>query len=241
MAAAMLLSRMKTGAPEIFATVQGEGTSAGVPSVFVRLAECNLRCTWCDTKYTWDWASHDKKVETIELAIDDVAERARAEAGDGVRNAVFTGGEPLLQQDELAQLAARLKADGFRIEVETNGTIAPTEAMSAVVDQWNVSPKLASSGNGERARHRPTALAWFAARESAVFKIVQTAEADFAETEELVAALGVAKDRVVLMPEGTEPGALAERSRALADTCRKNGYRLGTRLHVFLWGQERGR
>jgi organic radical activating enzyme len=237
----MLLSRMKSGAPEIFATVQGEGISAGVPSVFVRLAECNLRCTWCDTKYTWDWANHDRATETIELAIDDVAARALAEAGAGVRNAVFTGGEPLLQQDELAGLGAALRVRGFRIEIETNGTIVPSTAMADVVDQWNVSPKLASSGNTERARHRPNALAWFAERPSAVFKIVQTSEADFAETSELVAALGVPKNRIVLMPEGTDPTTIAERSRALADTCRQNGYRLGTRLHVFLWGQERGR
>ncbi len=237
----MLLSRMKSGAPEIFATVQGEGISAGVPSVFVRLSECNLRCTWCDTKYTWDWASYDKKTETIELAIDDIATRTLSESGPGVRNAVFTGGEPLLQQDELAELGARLKSEGFRIEVETNGTIVPSEAMAKVVDQWNVSPKLSSSGNAERARHRPNALAWFAEQPHATFKIVQTSAADFAETEELVTALGVPKARVVLMPEGTEPSALAERSRELADTCRKNGYRLGTRLHVFLWGQERGR
>lgn len=237
----MLLSRMRSGAPEIFATVQGEGISAGVPSVFIRLADCNLRCTWCDTKYTWDWATYDKKVETIELPIEEIASKALAESAEGVRNAVFTGGEPLLQQDELAQLGEQLKAAGFRIEVETNGTVVPTDAMAAVVDQWNVSPKLASSGNAERARHRPTALAWFASQPTATFKIVQTSAADFAETEELVIALGVPKSRIVLMPEGTEPLALAARSRELADTCRVNGYRLGTRLHVFLWGQERGR
>jgi organic radical activating enzyme len=113
--------------------------------------------------------------------------------------------------------------------------------MANVVDQWNVSPKLASSGNTERARHRPNALAWFASQSHATFKIVQASDADLEETEALVIALGVPRSRVVLMPEGTEPTALAERSRALADTCRKHGYRLGTRLHVFLWGQERGR
>lgn len=241
MVVAMLLSRMKSGAPEIFATVQGEGTSAGVPSVFVRLAECNLRCSWCDTKYTWDWSSHDRQAETMELPVDEVATRALAEAGAGVRNAVFTGGEPLLQQAELAPLGERLRAEGFRLEVETNGTIVPSDAMSAVIDQWNVSPKLSTSGNADRARLRGSALAFFAERPNAFFKLVQTSAADLVETEALVTDLGVPRSRVMLVPEGTDPTTLAERSRTLAEVCQKGGYRLGTRLHVFLWGQERGR
>lgn len=237
----MLLSRMKSGEPEIFATVQGEGATAGVPSVFVRLAECNLRCSWCDTKYTWDWKSYDRAAETVELSVDEVADRTLAAAGEGARTAVFTGGEPLIQQDELVGLARRVKERGLRVEVETNGTIVPSEELAALVDQWNVSPKLASSGNAERARHRPAALAWFAARPSAYFKLVITSDADVAEVDRLVGQLGVPRERVILSPEGVDAATLAERSRWLADRCRSYGYRLGTRLHVFLWGQERGR
>jgi 7-cyano-7-deazaguanosine (preQ0) biosynthesis protein QueE len=237
----MLLSRMKSGEPEIFATVQGEGSSAGVPSVFVRLAECNLRCSWCDTRYTWDWARYDRVVETIELPVDDVAARARSASGDAVKNAVLTGGEPLLQQDELAELARTLREAGFRVEVETNGTIVPSDALAAVVDQWNVSPKLASSGNAERARHRPAALSWFAARPNAQLKFVTTSDADIEEIAELVSALEVPKDRVLLTPEGVDAATITERSRWIADRCRTHGYRLGTRLHVFIWGSERGR
>jgi organic radical activating enzyme len=158
-----------------------------------------------------------------------------------VKNAVFTGGEPLLQQDELVLLADRLRERGFRIEVETNGTIVPTEALAARIDQWNVSPKLASSGNAERARHRPAALQWFAAEPRAWFKLVTTSEADIAEIDELVDALGVPRDRVILMAEGTDAATIAERSRWVAERCRSGGYRLGTRLHVFVWGPERGR
>lgn len=237
----MLLSRMKSGAPEIFATIQGEGTTAGVPSVFVRLAECNLRCSWCDTKYTWDWASHDRASETIELDIDEVARRTLDEAGRGVRTAVFTGGEPLLQQDELAELARRLREHGFRIEVETNGTVIPTEALAANIDQWNVSPKLASSGNAARARHRPAALQWFAARTTTQLKFVLTSDEDVQEVSELVEALGLPRERVILTPEGSDATTIADRSRWLAERCRTHGYRLGTRLHVFFWGSERGR
>jgi organic radical activating enzyme len=161
----MLLSRLPNGAPEIFRTVQGEGPSAGVPAVFVRLAECNLRCTWCDTAYTWDWSRHDREKETIE--IDDVVARVRAHAS-AATTVVFTGGEPLLQQDEIAKTTSAL--DGFRIEIETNGTITPDGTLATRVDQWNVSPKLASSGNAERARLRPAALGWFATSQRAFFK-----------------------------------------------------------------------
>lgn len=230
----MLLSRMENGRPEIFATVQGEGISAGVPAVFVRLADCNLRCTWCDTKYTWDWKRYDKKASTIALSLDEIRAAILEAAGEGVRTVVFTGGEPLLQQAELAELAAMLD---HRLEVETNGTIVPNEALAARVEQWNCSPKLASSGNGERARLKPEVLAWFAARPNAQIKLVVTSEEDVAE----VRALGLPAEKIILTPEGTDATMLSERSRWLAGQCTTHGYRMGTRLHVFVWGAERGR
>jgi len=236
----MLLARMPTSAPEIFATVQGEGVSAGVPSVFVRLAECNLRCGFCDTRYTWDWTKHDKAKETIELPLAEIEERIVGLA-QAAKTIVFTGGEPLLQQDELTSIATALRARGFRIEVETNGTITPTPSFAPLVDQWNVSPKLESSGNGLKARHRPSALAWFGAQSNAFFKLVIIGEDDLREVQELVTALALPPDRVLLMPEGTDAATLAERSRWLVDLCRQHGYRLGARLHVHIWGAERGR
>lgn len=241
----MLLSRLKTGEPEIFATLQGEGVSVGTPAVFVRLAECNLRCSWCDTKYTWDWASHDRTKETIELPAGDVLARVTAEAGAETRTVVFTGGEPLLQQDELGPLGQQLHGLGFRLEVETNGTITPTATMASIIDQWNVSPKLRSSGNGERARHRPATLEWFASRPNAYLKLVITEgcqEEDLREVDALATAMGsFPKERIILMPEGTEASAITNRAQALAPRAVAGGYRLGARLHVLLWGSERGR
>lgn len=233
----MLLARMPNGAPEVFATVQGEGASLGVPSVFVRLGGCNLQCSFCDTAYTWDWSRFDKKKETVELATDEVATLALDAAKDGVRNVVFTGGEPLLQQRDLALVGARMKERGFRIEVETNGTVVPEPALAELVDQWNVSPKLESSGNRQVARWAPNAIAWFSDRPNAYFKLVVVSKDDLAEIERL----GFPKERLILMPEGTDPTTLAERSRWLAEVCTQKGYRLGARLHVHIWGAERGR
>ena len=60
---------------EIFTSIQGEGTNAGKPSIFLRTAECNLKCTWCDTKYTWDWKNFDYSKEVKEISIKEVKER----------------------------------------------------------------------------------------------------------------------------------------------------------------------
>ena len=134
---------MPDGAPEIFESIQGEGASAGVPSTFVRLAVCNLQCSWCDTAYTWDWKEYERANQVLQISAAAVVD---AVAGRRPRNVVVTGGEPLAQRHALAGLMRALREHGYRIEVETNGTIPPGE-LTGLVDQWNVSPKLASSGN----------------------------------------------------------------------------------------------
>lgn len=104
---------MKTS--EIFASIQGEGRGQGLVTAFVRLAGCNLRCRWCDTPYAWD-GGEEKSVEAIAAEVRDL----------GIKRVCITGGEPLLQGDELLQLLAILAEEKFEIEVETNGTIDPS-------------------------------------------------------------------------------------------------------------------
>src|SRR5207249_9876106 len=128
-----------------------------------------------------------------------------------LRNVVITGGEPLLQERALVDLAAALKAEDARIEVETNGTIRPQQRLGALADQWNVSPKLASSGNRATAREVADALAWFAACPTAYFKFVVVEPADLDEVAALAARYDVPTDRMLLMPEGTDPETLAAR------------------------------
>jgi organic radical activating enzyme len=195
----------------------------------------------CDTKYTWDWERYDRKTEVVELEVERVVERARVLAASGVRNIVLTGGEPLLQQVELGRLAGELRRDGFRLEVETNGTIQPSAAVAEAIDQWNVSPKLETSDNPLRARRRAAPLSWFAAQPNAWFKFVVTSDADLVEIDELVTSLSVPSTQVILMPEGTDASSQLAGGRWLADACRERGYRLGSRLHVLLWGADRGR
>jgi len=237
----VLLSRLPGGEPEIFFSIQGEGVTAGVPSVFVRLALCNLACTFCDTKYTWDWANFDREVEIISLSPTDVARQALDRAQRGANNLVVTGGEPLLQQRELTDLVRRLKIAGLRIELETNGTIAPADALAAHVDQWNVSPKLGSSGNAPKDRERAEVLGWFAPRPNAYFKFVVVDPGDVDEVTAVTGRYGIPAERVVLMPEGADATTVAGRSRWLVERCQDAGFRFSTRLHILLWGAQRGR
>ena len=195
----------------------------------------------CDTKYTWEWDKFDKAKETIELSPPEISQAVVERAG-GARTVIFTGGEPLLQQAALEAAADALAKRGFRIEIETNGTITPTDKLASIVTQWNVSPKLANSRNKRTARLRLGPLAWFASSPRAQFKFVVQTPEDLDEVDALVSSSPpLARDRVTLMPEGTSPEALQQRSAWLAEECARKGYRFSTRLHVLLWGSERGR
>ena len=226
------------GRPEIFHTLQGEGTMAGTPSVFLRLAECNLACTWCDTKYTWDWKSYDYQKEVAELPPEHVEnEVLRYDCS----HLVITGGEPMLQQDQMAGLVRSLKGRGFTFEVETNGTIAPTPEMAALIDQWNVSPKLVTSGNTLEERYVLGALKSFAALPQAYFKFVVTRGSDVEEVRRLMDEMSLSRERVLLSPEGRTPSVLQERSAWLSQLCVNENLRFSPRLQIYLWGDTRGR
>lgn len=195
----------------------------------------------CDTAYTWDWKKYNPRLETMSLGEDQVTQLVQDRSAGRIENVVVTGGEPLLQRTELVSLVKRLVDKGFRIEVETNGTIAPSIALARHVAQWNLSPKLASSGNPRDAREVPKALSWFARQANAFWKFVVVHPGDLEEIDTIVERYGVSAERVILMPEGIDRETLAERSGWLAGLCAERGFRLGSRLHVLLWGAERGR
>ena len=218
---------------EVFGpTWQGEGPSLGRTAAFVRLGRCNLACTWCDTPYTWDWSRFDASVELAELSVDDVV--ARVDAMGPVELLVVTGGEPLLQQSRLVPLLQAARGRGLRVEIETAGTLAPSAEVVELVDAFNVSPKLANSGNPVERRWKPEVLAALQATGKAAFKFVVR---DAAELDE-VAAFGVAP--VWVMPEGTDAETLTRRMRELAEPVLARGWNLSPRLHVHLWGDRRG-
>ena len=121
----------------------------------MRLATCNLACSWCDTKYTWDWQNFNYQTEVVELGPEIVQQKIQAYDCSHV---VITGGEPMLQQEELQPPVESLATEGYTFEVETNGTIPPTPGMLRHIGQWNVSPKLRTSGNQLLETQNPLAL-----------------------------------------------------------------------------------
>jgi 7-carboxy-7-deazaguanine synthase len=234
----LVLATTRPGEPEIFASLQGEGPSAGRPSTFVRLSRCNLACGWCDTAYTWRFdgpGAYDRKSNQFTLTEEDTADRIRAL---GQQRLVVTGGEPLLQAPALARMLALLP--GIRVEIETNGTVAPPPALDALVHQYNVSPKLAHSGNPASLALVPQRLAAFAADPRAFFKFVIASPADLAEVLALQAAHAIPGERLFVMPEGTDSARLRERSRWLSAAAMDHGFRFSDRLHIHLYGDTRG-
>lgn len=220
---------------EIFESLQGEGASAGQPAVFLRLALCNLRCSWCDTKYTWDFDRFRYDDEVHPTSTADVIARIREAAA---RRLIITGGEPLLQEAKLVELLPELS--DFVIEVETNGTRLPSPEVLQRVDQWNVSPKLANSGETRERSFHPEALLALRDTGRAHLKLVVASEADFAEADRWIAELAWPRERVLLMPEASTRTALEARSPLVAAAALRRGIGFSSRLHVALWDGRRG-
>lgn len=245
----VILARDDHGAPEIFRSIQGEGPSVGRPRTFVRLSGCNLHCVWCDTAYTWNWREtpfvherpqkFDRDQESVRLSLSDVAAAVADLPSEGV---VITGGEPLMQRAALPDLIDMLKAGrpALRLEIETNGSIAPPPALAERVDLFVVSPKLAHSGNGAAVALKAEALAAFAALPTAAFKFVARTPADVKAAADIAREHAIAPDRVYIMPEGTEPAVLDSRALLLSDAIIEHGFALSPRLHIALFGAARG-
>ncbi len=241
----LVLATQADNEPEIFASVQGEGPSAGAPVAFVRLSRCNLACVWCDTAYTWHFdgderphrsgRTYERRTNQVTLPVTEVAQRIRAL---GQRRLVVTGGEPILQPGPLAELLELLH--DMTVEIETNGTTTAPPRLDIRIDQYNVSPKLAHSGNPAELALLPERLAAYAADPRAGFKFVIARPEDVADVLALQRAYAIPPSRIFLMPEGTDSATLRQREQWLVPLCLEHGFRLSDRLHIHLFGDTRG-
>jgi 7-carboxy-7-deazaguanine synthase len=221
---------------EIFYSLQGEGFLAGIPSVFVRLAGCPLRCRWCDTKYAWtEEAGEDYRIEEIVQTIQRWT----------CKFIVITGGEPMTNSD-LAELVRKLKELKKHITIETAGT---TFIADMPCDLMSISPKLSNSTPDEpelAETHEALRLDVAVLRKlinnyKYQLKFVVDSQDDLAEIQQTIEKLGnVNSEKVMLMPQGTTRDELLVKSPMVAEMCKRTGFAFCQRLQVLLWDNKRG-
>ena len=215
---------------EIYKSVQGESSHAGRPCIFVRLAGCNLRCSWCDSEYTFTGG--------YKLTEDEVvAEIAKLAP---VKLIEFTGGEPLLQERQLIPLMERLLAQGYELMIETSGE-RPIEnvpkAVHKIVD-------VKCPGSGESGRFRMANLASLTERDELKFVITNRDDYEFARDFIRNNALESSGPQILLSPAFSKAPSL-ERStanclldpRELVEWMIADGLnaRLSLQIHKYIW------
>lgn len=224
----------------VFYTLQGEGTTMGMPCVFLRLHVCNLRCQWCDAWYTWNPNTPEFWTEANHWSIEEAAFNIEAVWGcedpNVPKRLIITGGEPLLQKKKLDLLLDALPE--WTVEIETNGTVMPTEKLLQRC-QFNCSPKLNNSGNDKTARIKPDVLLALAEANTA-FKFVVMTNEDLDEIEtDYIQGVGLPKDKVILMGQGVDSNEVHNNLQAVAEYAKLKGFRLLGRLQCDLWGARR--
>ena len=223
---------------------QGEGVYTGHPAIFLRLAGCHLNCKWCDTKEIW----HSSTSVSVDSLLSIFIKESLVEKLSSGFHLVITGGSPLLQQDSLTKFIAGLRkcAGNIFIEMENDAslTIAPqNEALLTLVDCWNNSPKLASSGISLERRYNPTAIMQLSrAGAEHWFKFVISKEEEWNEIEELFLRPALIKrEEIILMPQGQTIRELTpEVKRKIAELAVGKGVRFSTRLHIDLYDDLKG-
>jgi organic radical activating enzyme len=240
---------MKLSISEVFYSIQGEGPTTGYPSVFVRLGGCNLMCggegtqrdgelhngaTWrCDTIEVW-MKSKSKAFKDIlpidcELAIKNGA------------NLIVTGGEPLMQQTNVIEFIKYVR-DNYNkdcyVEIETNGTIAPTPEIAQLVNQWNCSPKLANSGMPILKTYNTNAIEKLN-RLNTAFKFVLTTNTDWEEINKYYFNI-IDHKKIWLMPSGSNQEQLIESKEVVAEITKNNYIKFTNRLHIEIWNKKTG-
>ena len=232
---------IKTPIVEIFESIQGEGKSLGLPSIFIRFWGCSLRCTFqsetCDTPYAvFNKELNSKMMTTTDIIIKIMKYKST--------NIIFTGGEPLIHQKFINKLIFDIKSTiprFYKFEVETNGTIAPESQTLQQIDFFNISIKLKSSNQINRGydklRYNKDTINKFPINKSA-FKFVITNQKDMCEIFKITKAH---KDiKVYLMPQGTTRNEILNHNKEVVDMCIKNQWIYSPREHIMIWNTEKG-
>lgn len=224
-----------------FMTLQGEGPTLGYPAVFARLHHCNLTCSFCDAWYTFDKDSREFWTESYALGYYNVIKELErtwiAYTGnpDGERRVVWTGGEPLMQKtkiDDVMQIMWGMQIPFWHPEIETNGTIMPTD-LQLKNYQFNVSPKLPNSGNKSFKFLKPRVIEALNSA-NATFKFVCSEPADLDEIDTLYGPL-LDESKIIIMPEGVTEDEITPHARLLAPYVLERGWRMTPRFQAIAY------
>ena len=223
---------------EKFFSIQGEGQTVGVPSIFLRLGGCNLLCQskdWvCDSIAVW--------TNSNKVAFEDVFDSVDVFNLERGVHLVITGGEPLLHQRQIVRFLSWFEStNGFKptIEVETNGTIVPIATFVQCVDYWNVSPKLSNSGEPFEKRFNKEALDWFNQSPKTGWKFVISKEEDLDEFQQDFNFIPLDK-KMSFMPAGDSIESFAQTDQMVAELCKEFNVRFCPRLQISIYNMTTG-
>src|SRR5882757_327426 len=215
---------------ELYKSVQGESSFAGLPCIFVRLAGCNLRCAWCDSEYTFK-GGYKQSLEEVEAAVAALAP---------VRLVEFTGGEPMLQERDLLPLMGRLLAQGYTLMIETSGE----RLLGNVPKDVHKIVDVKCPGSGEGGTFRLENLDALTKRDELKFVISDRTDYEFARDFTLEHGLAERAGGVLFSPAFKKAPSL-ERStsncaldpRVLVEWMLEDGVpaRLSLQIHKFIW------
>ncbi len=218
---------------EIYRSIQGESSFAGLPCTFVRLAGCNLRCDWCDSEYTFS-GGRKMSVDAVETEVRRLSPAGLVE---------ITGGEPMLQEAEVVPLMNRLLASGYELLLETSGE----RPLERVPKQVHKIVDVKCPDSGEFGSFRTENLAALTPADEVKFVISSRRDydfaRDFAREHDLVRRTG----GVIFSPAFCKDAREARDSshclvdpRELAEWIVADGLnvRLGLQIHKFIWAPE---
>lgn len=226
---------------EIFYSLQGEGPSIGSPALFIRAANCNLRCKgkWkCDT---WDLLGNGKEYTPKKLMEDIINQYVYNGLNSNRIRFVLTGGEPCIPNNAkfFKEFITLLSSHNTIIELETNGTIKDLGLFNAV-HQINCSPKLSSSGIDYKDRIKPEVLKEINRRPFSNFKFVIANPNDVTEVNSIVEDLKLDRNKIYLMPAAETKKQLDIILPVVWKACEYYFYKLSTRLHIATFDKKTG-
>jgi len=215
---------------EIYRSIQGESSFAGIPCTFVRLAACNLRCVWCDSEYTFT-GGKKMSAEEIEREVVRLSQAGLVE---------ITGGEPLLQERELVPMMERLLARGYTLLLETSGE----RAVDAVPKAVHKIVDVKCPGSGEGGTFRMSNLEWLTPQDEVKFVLTDRSDYEFARDFTRQHGLETKVNSVIFSPAfRKDPSRERDSSNCLLDprvlaewiVADQLNVRLGLQIHKFIW------